>query len=180
MVPVVAALDRYDRRFGPLEGRSNVASADVDAVALEVNAVKQALPAFTRAVGSTISRLQGAGKWTAEFDTFTAAQLQTSGMSAGAVAAVQRAGGPRAILQRTAGLSTDLSGALDREVAGLRHKLSLTRWLEPVLGVPVQAGLLSTIKACYYRISYGIDCANGVLGSCLAAYVASRDCNILD
>jgi hypothetical protein len=180
MAPTVTALGRYDQHYHPLDRRTTVARADVDVVAADVAAIKQALPAFERAANSSMSKLRAAGKWTTEFDVYSAERLGRMGVPATTLSAIQNAGGARVILQRSASTSSALGTALDTELNGLRKKMSLLVWLQPILGEPVHAGFFSDVKACYYRISYGISCANGQPGACTSAAITSLACPLFD
>jgi hypothetical protein len=168
MDALVRALDAFIRRADPLDKKPQVPRAELDAVSADAEAVKRAIPQFQRGISSIMGKLQAAGKWSPELDTFVESRLKATGAPDGVLQDLRTNGGARAVLQNASGAVTGLAQAVDRNVTELRGKSIVSRLLEELLGKTAYASwsLRDRATACRIYLAAKIACSLGEQMSC--------------
>ena len=170
-------LQTFVRNVDALEKKAQRSKSEIDSIASEAEAVKRAIPQFQRAAWGAIQKLQAAGKWTPELDTYLEQQLKEQGAPVSALQDVRSRGGARAVFQNAASLATDLHRQVDEDVKTLRGKSVARRLLEELVGTPVCAGLTQA-GYCLLCKAETFFCSLGASGDCWNAAANCFICRI--
>jgi hypothetical protein len=179
--PMVDGLTQFNQRADALDNKKP-AKTDLDALEGGAERVRSAIPEYARAVSATISKLQGAGKWTAELDAFAEAQMKGPGGSPDLAKFVHAQGGSRALLQKAVSRVSALPQDLDTEVREQRKRgepVALVDWfIAPVHAAPSisfgGSGSLCihvVVKEDVCFLGGRICVTNTTLGGCLTAVI---------
>ncbi len=136
--PARAALDKFDSQLKTLEAKQRFTAAEIEALRQQAEEVKRFVPVIQRSLGSIITKIKSAGKWTTEFDAWVADLVRRSGRN-DIVIGLSEANGARAALQRTLTEIMQVPPDLDGIVSRFKASTTFDRLVEPVLGTPVSA-----------------------------------------
>jgi hypothetical protein len=122
-----------------VDDKAKPTKAEVDALVRQAAVVKRLLPAYQRAVSSSISKIKTAGKWNQELDTQV--ERVTQQRSPARVGVLRTSGGARAFLEKAA-TDPDLASlpqTLDAFIRDISGRSVIARLIDELTGVPVLA-----------------------------------------
>ncbi len=123
-------LKAYDVQFQALKKKANPTGNEASAVETKANEVRSAVSEYQRNLNSLISKLRGAGKWTAEFDSGFEEVAAQSGVNATLLASIKAGGGPRATLERGLAGAGRLSTEIEQDLKDIKGRKAKLSWLQ--------------------------------------------------
>ncbi len=128
MRELVKLVDGVDEKAKPTK-------AEADALARQAAVVKRLLPAYQRALSSSIGKIKAAGKWTQELDA------RVERRSPARASVLRTSGGARAVLEKGATDPdlTNLERTLDDYIREINGRGVIARLIDELTGVPVLA-----------------------------------------